>query len=89
MVSESDNNKSHSSKSAQQLTTTADGSMILGHPAICLLTFDLLANCVLGLQLSGQHVQQYEGLFRDLEGGLVPPAWNLPFTPYGKGLRAG
>jgi hypothetical protein len=71
-----------------RLATTADGSMLLGYPAARLLTFDVLVNNVFGLQMSDQEVQQYEALFKDLIGGFVPPAWDVPFTPYGKGVKA-
>jgi hypothetical protein len=53
-----------------------------------LLTFDVLVNNVFGLQMCDEEVQQYEALFKDLIGGFVPPAWDVPFTPYGKGVKA-
>lgn len=62
--------------------------MVIGYPAVRALTFDVLVNRVLGLAMSDEEVQQYEELFQVLVGGFVPPAWDLPFTPYGKGLRA-
>lgn len=79
---------SNGGSASAQLATTADGSMLLGYPAARLLTFDVLVNSVFGLQMSDQEVQQYEGLFKDLIGGFVPPAWDVPFTPYGKGVKA-
>ena len=62
--------------------------MVLAYPAVRLLTFDVLVNQVLGLNMAGGEVQQYAGLFQTLVDGFVPPAWDLPFTPYGKGLAA-
>lgn len=70
------------------LSTTADGSMVVGYPAVRMLTFDMLVNRVLGLDMSDGEVQQYAALFETLVDGFVPPAWDLPFTPYGKGLKA-
>jgi len=70
------------------LATTADGSMVVGYPAVRLLTFDVLVNQALGLRMTDAEVQQYAELFETLVDGFVPPAWDLPFTPYGKGLKA-
>lgn len=70
------------------LATTADGSMVVGYPAVRLLTFDVLVNQALGLRMTDAEVQQYAGLFETLVDGFVPPAWDLPFTAYGKGMKA-
>lgn len=35
-----------------------------------------------------EEVARYSGLFKTLVDGFVPPAWDLPFTPYGKGMAA-
>lgn len=70
------------------ISTTPDGRMLLGYPAVRMLTFDVLVNRVLGLRMSDAEVQTYAGLFEKLVDGFVPPAWDLPFTPYGKGLQA-
>lgn len=70
------------------ISTTPDGRMLLGYPAVRMLTFDVLVNRVLGLRMSDAEVQTYAGLFETLMDGFVPPAWDLPFTPYGKGLKA-
>ncbi len=74
--------------SSAPLATTADGSMVLAYPAVRLLTFEVLVNQALGLCMSDAEVQQYSGLFETLIDGFMPPAWDVPFTPYGKGLRA-
>lgn len=86
--SSSTGNTGSMAASSTRLPTTADGNMIVGYPAVRLLTFDVLVNVVLGLQMSEQEVQQYEVLFKDLIGGFLPPMLDLPFMPYGKGLKA-
>lgn len=70
------------------LSTTADGSMVMGYGAVRMLTFDVLVNRVLGLGMSDGEVQQYAQLFQTLVDGFVPPAWDVPFTMFGKGLKA-
>lgn len=65
-----------------------EGRMVLGYPAVRMLMFDVLVNRVLGLRMSDAEVQTYAGLFETLVDGFVPPAWDLPFTAYGKGLQA-
>lgn len=70
------------------LTTTAGGSMVVAYPAVRLLTFEVLVNQALGLSMTDAEVQQYSGLFKTLIDGFIPPAWDVPFTPYGKGLKA-
>ena len=84
----SSSSSSRSAAPAVGLSTTPDGSMVLAYPAVRLLTFDILVNQVLGLNMAGDEVQQCAGLFQTLVDGFVPPAWDLPFTPYGKGLVA-
>ena len=56
---------SRSAAPAVGLSTTPDGSMVLAYPAVRLLTFDVLVNQVLGLNMASGEVQQYAGLFSD------------------------
>jgi hypothetical protein len=89
--SSADSSSSSSSSGVQALVglvTTPDGSMLLGYPAVRMLTFDTLVNCVLGLRMSQEEVCQFAVLFQALVDGFMPPAWDLPFTAYGKGLKA-
>jgi hypothetical protein len=87
----SSNSSSSSSSSAPALVglvPTPDGSMLLAYPAVRMLTFDTLVNSVLGLRMSQEEVCQSAVLFQALVDGFMPPAWDLPFTAYGKGLKA-
>jgi hypothetical protein len=79
---------SNGSASPAALTTTADGSMVLSYPAVRLLSFEVLVNQALNLSMTDAEIQQYSGLFETLIDGFLPPAWDVPFTPYGKGLKA-
>jgi hypothetical protein len=47
-----------------------------------------LVNQALNLSMTDAEIQQYSGLFETLIDGFLPPAWDVPFTPYGKGLKA-
>jgi hypothetical protein len=84
----SSSSSSNGPASPGALATTAYGSMVVAYPAVRLLTFEVLVNQALGLGMPDAEVQRYSGLFKTLIDGFIPPAWDVPFTPYGKGLKA-
>eukprot|EP00879_Flechtneria_rotunda_P027586 GHRR01029556.1.p1 GENE.GHRR01029556.1~~GHRR01029556.1.p1 ORF type:complete len:239 (+),score=51.99 GHRR01029556.1:238-954(+) len=52
------------------------------------LTFDVMANHALQLGLSDAEVDEYSEVYKTMVDGFKPPAINLPFTAFGKGLKA-
>jgi cytochrome P450 len=59
-----------------------------GYNAAKLLTFDVIANHVLRLNMDEEEVKVQSKVFQTWTNGFLPPALDLPFLPFGKGLAA-
>ncbi|KAF6251874.1 cytochrome P450 [Scenedesmus sp. NREL 46B-D3] len=71
----------HVARWAQQGSFTA-------YPAVRLLTFDVLVNQALQLGMDDAEIAHFSTVFKQWVDGFMPPAINLPFTPFGKGMAA-
>eukprot|EP00879_Flechtneria_rotunda_P004075 GHRR01004320.1.p1 GENE.GHRR01004320.1~~GHRR01004320.1.p1 ORF type:complete len:234 (+),score=44.71 GHRR01004320.1:157-858(+) len=59
-----------------------------GYTSAKMMTFEVISNKALALGFTDSEIQEYSEVFRILVNGFMPPAINLPFTAFGKGLKA-
>lgn len=59
-----------------------------GYAACKALTFDVMVNQGLQIGMDDDEVEQYAGIFATWTAGFMPPAIDLPFLPFGKGMKA-
>eukprot|EP00878_Enallax_costatus_P016211 GHUV01017004.1.p1 GENE.GHUV01017004.1~~GHUV01017004.1.p1 ORF type:complete len:388 (+),score=77.49 GHUV01017004.1:1042-2205(+) len=77
----------HSKVKGHMAGWASEGSLGV-YEAVRLLTFDILVNVSLGLNMSDPELRKYSQVYGEWVDGFMPPAIDLPFFPFGRGMAA-